>query len=432
MAIPVTKIQEMRRERRRLVEQAGQKLPQDRDPTPEEYAEHQRLHDEANNLLKKIEAEERQLDAENALHEEEARGRESRGVIAGRPDSDGKDPTEDPEQRAAAVAEARRTWYRYGVPGLSPEQRRVLTLGRIDDMPAEVRAMASGFEGGGGVLVGPESLQPITEAKRAYGGLLDAGVEIITTTHGRDIPFPLANDTMNRARIVGENRGSGAEKLPVLGSETIRAYTYTTDPVVIPFELLDDTDFPLEGWVFGLFGERLARTQNEHGTNRVDSGGPRGFVPRAKVGVTAPAGQVDSVTVDDFINLEHEVDRNYRASPSCRYMFADSTLCAAKKLKNDNGDLMWVPGVALRAPDTINGHRYVVNDDMDTLGAGKKPMAFGDFRSIKVRIVSGRRIIRILEKYAEEGQVALIMFERFDCTYLNPGSDPIKLFQCAA
>jgi HK97 family phage major capsid protein len=51
-----------------------------------------------------------------------------------------------------------------------------------------------------------------------------------------------------------------------------------------------------------------------------------------------------------------------------------------RKLKDNNKQYIWMPGLQNGAPNTIDGDPYVEVPDMPNEGAGNTPIVYGDFR----------------------------------------------------
>ena len=80
-------------------------------------------------------------------------------------------------------------------------------------------------------------------------------------------------------------------------------------------------------------------------------------------------------------------------------MLNDSTLQAARKLKDGDGNYLWQMGnVQGGIPSTINGRPYSINQAMASLGAGQRVMLFGDFSKYYVRKVGDLLIGAIQDK----------------------------------
>lgn len=116
------------------------------------------------------------------------------------------------------------------------------------------------------------------------------------------------------------------------------------------------------------------------------------------------------------------VDPAYRQARRCRFLFHDSTLKAIKKLKDDQKRPLWLPGVAVREPDTILGHAYTVNQHVPIIAAEAKTVLFGDFSKYLIRDVLAVSFFRLAHsKYTEKGQVGFLAFSRHDGNLVDAG-----------
>ena len=202
------------------------------------------------------------------------------------------------------------------------------------------------------------------------------------------------------------------------GEVKLNAYIYDTGIVRVPLELLQDSAFNIEALMNELFGERLGRTANAVLTTGTGSSQPRGIVTAASSTVTAASAT--AFTGDELIDLQHSVDPAYRASPRCRWMFNDSTLADIRKLKDGQGNYLWQMGdVRVNEPATILGHPYSVNQACPSVATGTRPIVFGDFSRYIVRKVIGFTVLTLRERYAENFQVGMVGFKRFDGELLN-------------
>ncbi|MCY1305329.1 phage major capsid protein, HK97 family [compost metagenome] len=158
-------------------------------------------------------------------------------------------------------------------------------------------------------------------------------------------------------------------------------------------------------------------------------GQPTGIVTAASVG--ANAATAAAITFDELIDLEHSVDPAYRQAGRCRFMFHDSTLKAIKKLKDDQKRPLWLPGVAVREPDTVLGYAYTINQHVPVLASEAKAVLFGDFSKYLIRDVLAVSLFRLTDsKYTEKGQVGFLAFSRHDGNLIDVGG-AVKALQQA-
>jgi len=332
------------------------------------------------------------------------------------------------EGRKAAQSEAFRSWLLYGMGGLTQEQRAVMLSRKADVSEAEVRALSVGVDTAGGYTVPEGMMQQMEQAELAFGGMRESNAHIITTNGGQDIPWPTTNDTGNKGRIIGENT-TLTQTDPTVGQKVLRAYMYSSDLVLVPFTLLQDSAIDVEAWLANILAERIGRITNEHFTTGSGADRPSGVVLDATSGVTAVSAT--EVTADEFlIDLPHSVNRAYRTSRA-RYMFNDTTAKEVRKLKDGDGKYLWQPGMQTGQPNVIGDYGYVVNDDMPDTATGQKAILFGDFYHYKIRDVQGVTMFTLRERFADSLQVGVFAIARHDGKYVNAGGNPIKAITMA-
>jgi len=248
-------------------------------------------------------------------------------------------------------------------------------------------------------------------------------VRELNTSMGNPLPWPTVDDTGNTGRLKAENGGvddDGTDDV-VFGEKTLNAYIYDTGMVRIPIELLQDSAFNIESLMNDLFGERLGRVANQVLTTGSGTSQPHGIVTASSEGKQAAA--TGAIAADELIDLLHSVDPAYRGSPRTRWMFNDATLATIRKLKDGQGNYLWQMGdVRNGEPAMLLGHQYAVNQAMADIGTSAKPVLFGDFNRFIVRKVMGFQVMTLRERFAENFQVGMVGFKRFDSELLNTGA----------
>src|SRR5690606_9630207 len=128
-------------------------------------------------------------------------------------------------------------------------------------------------------------------------------------------------------------------------------------------EVAEDSAFNFTSLVNDFLAERMGRGVNYYTTVADGSSKPKGITVAAAHGNNTANDTV--LAVEDFLNLEHEVDPAYRTSAS--FMFHDSVFKEIKRvsLAATVGFPLWQPSFAAGSPATILGHPYCINQDMD-------------------------------------------------------------------
>lgn len=314
-------------------------------------------------------------------------------------------------------------WLRGGMSALTYEQQQLVAR-----KAASIRAdLGTTVPAEGGYLVPTDVAHQLIEAIAAFGGMRDVAT-ILPTASGNPINYPTTNATAEEGEIVGENQSVTAQDF-TFGVKSIGAYKYSSMSVAVPFELLQDAVIDLEAHINQRLAQRIARITNRHFTVGTGVGQPTGIVTAASVGANAAAPA--AISFDELIDLEHSVDPAYRQAGRCRFMFHDSTLKTIKKLKDDQKRPLWLPGVAVREPDTVLGYAYTINQQMPVLAAGAKAVLFGDFSKYLIRDVLAVSLFRLTDsKYTEKGQVGFLAFSRHDGNLIDAGG-AVKALQQA-
>lgn len=298
---------------------------------------------------------------------------------------------------------------RHGADRLSSEQRQLM-MANLDSSP-EVRAQATTSGSVGGYLIPPGYRAVMTEAMKAYGGLINHA-NVINTETGNPLQWPTNNDTSNVGAILAEN-GQVQPVDVALGTKTIGAYVYSSNLVLVSLQLLQDSVFDLDTWLPRKLGERIGRIVSTHLISGNGTTQPEGVATNMTAGVTGAAGF--GITYDNIIDLEHSIDPAYRANGRARFLFNDSTLAILRKLKDSQNRPLWLPVPVPGMPATINGVPYSIDQGVASPGANTKSILFGDFQSAYiVRHVLDTQMVRLAERYADYLQIGFFGYTRLD------------------
>lgn len=423
MPAPLTDIKALREQRAQLVADARKIVDGKAEITKEDETKFDDAMKRADELKSRIDREEKLLDAEAELAQvrERKAGREQPGGEGGTRGQPGDGSLGDDETKKAYSA-AFRNYLRYGSQYLEPDEQKILRAGYQPAPGApEKRAAQTTTTTGGGYLIPTDFLARLAEALKAFGGVREVA-QVLTTDGGNTINWPTLDDTGNKATLVAENTQS-TETAFTFGQMTLNAYMYRT-MALVPLELIQDSGLDIDALVAKQFGTRLGRGTNLHFTTGTGSGQPNGVVTASYAGYTAAAS--NAVAYNDLVELLHSLDPAYRAT--ARFMMHDTTVKLIKKLVDSQNRPLWLPGIAVKEPDSILGYPYTVNQDMATVEASAKSILFGDFNRYIVRDVRGSMMLmRLTERYADYGQVGFILFSRHDAdleaanaTTLNP------------
>ena len=276
----------------------------------------------------------------------------------------------------------------------------------------------------GGYLVPEGFMAELSKSLLFFGGVREVA-RTLKTASGNDIPWPNMNDTANSAAILAESNAALTSPDLVFGSTTLKSWMYATSVLRVSKQLLQDSAINIQSIVIDALGERLARGLNAGLTTGNGTTAPEGVVTGAGSGVTTASET--AFTANEIIDLEHSVNRSYRANGA--FMMNDAVLKEIKKLVTSTTDNtpIWNPGILQAGtPATILGYKYVVNNDMaSSIVADAKVMLFGDFSKYVIRDVQDATILSLTERYAEYLQNGYIGYSRHDGRYIT-SDDAVK------
>lgn len=310
----------------------------------------------------------------------------------------------------------------------------------LKDLGIETKASQTTTTSGGGYLI-PRGFQAeLEKAVKAFGGMWDSS-RIIKTSSGNVLDWPTVNDTANKAYLLAESTSAATSAAAVtFGQKQYEAYKYTSGLVQVPTELLEDSEFDMSSLMIELLSERIFRGTNEAFTIADGSSKPHGIIHSTNLSYGASSSNDTVLAYDDFVNLEHSVDPGYRNRVGTKFMFHDSVLAQAKKIKDSQNMPVWNPNLMqVGAPSTLFGYKYTINQDFPIFFPGNATdndndacAIFGDLQKYIIRQVNNMRIVRLNERYAELDQTAFVVFLRVDGELLNAGTNPIKYLRVSA
>ena len=281
-------------------------------------------------------------------------------------------------------------------------------------MPQVVDALRIGSDTEGGYLVPDEYERTLVEALQEEN-IFRSLAHIIRTASGeRKIPVVSSKGTASWI----EEGGAFPESDDTFGQVTIGAYKLGTT-IKVSEELLNDSVFDLESYIAREFARRIGAKEEEAFFSGDGAGKPLGVLADkggAEVGVTAASAT--AITADELLDLYYSLFSPYRKKAV--WVVNDSTIKAIRKLKDNNGQYLWQPGLIANAPDTILGRPVKTSAFMPSIAAGAKSIIFGDFNYYWIADRQGRTFKRLNELYATTGQVGFLASQRVDGKLILP------------
>lgn len=277
----------------------------------------------------------------------------------------------------------------------------------------EIRADANMNLGAGvGLETVPEGFGPELERKMvAFGGPRNV-CRVWRTPTGNPVPWPTIDDTGNSGALLAEETTIGDTLAATTAAVTFNAYKYSSKPIKMSAELLEDNAVGLGELAGSLLGERLGRAIGAATTTGTGSSQPNGIVTASAAGITTASAT--AITGDEVIGLVHSVDPAYRVNSS-GFMMHDNVLLYVRKLKDGQGQYLWQPGLQAGVPERLLGYPITINQHMaSTIATGNKTVLFGDFQKFIIREVGAVRFYRLEELYRATDQTGFVAFMRID------------------
>jgi len=334
---------------------------------------------------------------------------------------------------------ALRAYLGNGLSALAPEDVQRMRARVTPDIANAMRmgpqnAMSTTTPSEGGYTVATEYYDQLTQAMKAFGGILNVATQFSTGT-GADMNFPAADATAEIGEIVGQNAAASAGDT-TFQNLSMSVFKYSSKKIAVPFELLQDSMFDIEGYINGLLAMRIGRITAQHFTVGTGVGQPNGIVTAAQSGKVGVAGSTVTVAYEDLVDLEHSVDPLYRNGVKVGFMMHDSSIKVIRKIKDDQGRPIFVPGYEQGspggAPDRLLNRPIYVSQEMAPMAANAKSILFGDLARYLVRRVMDLTLFRMADSaFLLNGQIGFVAFNRQGGNLIDVGG-AVKYYQNSA
>lgn len=240
---------------------------------------------------------------------------------------------------------------------------------------------------------------------------------------------------------VGENDSRPETSTPKLSGLEFVAMELYAMPAATQ-TMLDDASMNTDAWLADEVS--IAFTEQEGAAHITGDGNkkPKGLLAYdtvanasyawGKLGYTASgvaAALTDSTHngADALIDLYYSLKSGYRNGAS--WLMSDAVMGTVRKLKDGQDNYLWAPPTGAAEIPTILGKPVVTDDNMHAIGAGKFPIAFGDFR--RGYLILDRAGIRVLrDPYTSKPNVLFYTTKRTAGGVQN--FEALKLLKVAA
>lgn len=263
----------------------------------------------------------------------------------------------------------------------------------------QAKAMSVGSDADGGFAV-PESLDRQISAVLRDDNVMRSvcNVQMVGNSNYSKL-FKVGNAGSGWVGETAERPATGTPQLvkiaPVMGE--IYANPEVTQ------QMLDDAMFDVQSWLMSEVRSEFSEQEEEaftigNGVNKpkgvfayemtIEADSERAFGKLQKFVTKGVA-----ITGDELINLVYGMKKKYRRN--ARFMMNGNSVAAIRKLKDSQGNYLWVPGLQSGQASSLLGYSIAENESMADISASAAAVAFGDFfRGYTIVDRMGTRVLR--------------------------------------
>ena len=281
-------------------------------------------------------------------------------------------------------------------------------------------ALKKGSDGAGGYLV-PDTFEQTLVRGLTEKSILRKLATVFTTNKRMKIPTVIANGS---AAWIPEGEVVPLSEI-TLGEIILDAYKLA-HKVIVSDEMLEDADFDVEDYIRQLFVESISAAEESAFFTGDGNGKPLGIIHQAEVGCVSD--EVGKIDFDDIINLIHSLKEPYRKNAVL--IMSEDVIKKLRKIIHYRGVSPWEASLNDDEPETLFGYPVYVTNELPAVEAGGRSVLFGDFSHFWIGERGKRSTKRLVERYADNGQVAYITSERIDAKLVLP--EAVKLLKVKA
>jgi HK97 family phage major capsid protein len=270
------------------------------------------------------------------------------------------------------------------------------------------------FEGYGGDIP-PSSLEKQIDAMRVKHNIFRRIGTVITTKKVDSHMKGVTSD--GDAAYIDE--GGPYPKIGANYTDFKIRYKKIAKSTVFTTEVYYDSGFDLTSALAVTYGKAFGRAEERGAILGDGVSMPNGILNAdhgAEVGATAGA----AVSFDDIARLYFAVMPEYRQGGS--WLMNDKTALLLRTLKDSAGNPLW-----RHTDDTMLGKPVYISEFMPDIGAGAKPIAFGDFSHYWLVELGDMAFRSLVELYQASGLIGVIGMERVDGVLVK--RDAIKVME---
>lgn len=185
-------------------------------------------------------------------------------------------------------------------------------------------------------------------------------------------------------------------------------------------DLLQDSDVALEQFILSTFGNRAGYYEDKAFFLGDGNLQPLGVLNDTNI-IPVISGSAGTIVSDDILEMYFALKEEYRANAI--WVMNSAVEKALRKLKDNNGNYMLQRDLSSPTGRTLLGRPIFNFDDLEgNIATGNDVILFGDFTNgfLILDKVNGMSTQRLVEKYAEQGQVGVLLYHRVGGGVITP------------
>lgn len=311
-----------------------------------------------------------------------------------------------------------------GAVNLSAEEQKALK-----DVEAEYKAMSVGNDTTGGYLAPIEYVRDIIKGVTELSPV--RSLVRVRSTAAKAIQLPKRTGQFAAQWVAEQGTKSETDGLRYGLWEIPTHELYAL--IDISEQNLEDSAFDMESEISMEANEQFAVAEGTAVVAGNGVGKPEGWMTATGVGENISGSAATIADADGQANglltLKHALKTAYVRNAA--WALNRTTLGSVRKLKDGDKNYIWMPGIALGKPNTIDGDPYVEVPDMPSEGAGAFPIAYGDF-SRAYTLVDRIQMSMLRDPYtqATAGNIRFIFRRRLGGQVVL--AEAIRKLKCAA
>lgn len=235
------------------------------------------------------------------------------------------------------------------------------------------------------------------ETAVATSQILQAGVQIINTTDGNTLPMPAVTAHATAASAAANAPITGSDPGLTLVNLDVSKNGYLT---LVPYELTQDATFDLDGYLSRAAGRELGNQISKIAATALIAGATVSGSTAASASVAASG----TVFTNALKTLFWAVAGPYRNQGS--WLLSDGTAAAIDKITDAQGRYVLQQDLTGAFPFRLQSKPVFTDFTLPAPTGTQKPVYFGDFSALAVRIAGGIRFERSVDYAFGNDQIA--------------------------